>query len=105
MDEERRLFDKKLAEAAELRIRKDHNLNDFTTQSLTFRKNGSVKGQFVNDDKKVVTVEESEDAVYRYYYDELVEQGEIEPERVPVVDFIRLYKGGIPVHMMADALE
>ena len=103
--EDKKLFDKTLAESAELRIRNDHNLNDFKTKELTFKANGAVKAVFENDAKKTVVVSEPEDTVYRYYYDKLVAEQELNEEEVPVSDFIRLYKGGIPISMMAEALR
>jgi len=104
-DLDKRLFDKKLAESAELRIRADHKLEDFTTKELTFKANGAVKAVFENEAKKVVVVSEPEDTVYRYYYDSLIEKGMLKEDEVPAVDFIRLYKGGIPIDMMAQALQ
>lgn len=103
--DEKKLFDKMLAESAELRIREDHNLGDFTTKELTFKANGAVKAVFENDAKKTVVVSEPEDTVYRYYYDKLVADGTLNEDEVPVSDFIRLYKGGIPVNLMKEALQ
>lgn len=103
--DEKKLFDKALAESAELRIRADHNLDDFTTRELTFKANGAVKAVFENDNKKTVVVSEPEDTVYRYYYEQLVLMGTLNEEEVPVSDFIRLYKGGIPVSLMKEALQ
>lgn len=103
--DDKKLFDKQLAESAEVRIREDHNLQDFTTKELVFKANGAVKAVFENEAKKTVVVSEPEDTVYRYYYDKLVADGEVDAEAVPVSDFIRLYKGGIPVGMMAEALQ
>ena len=103
--DEKKLFDKALAESAELRIRADHNLEEFTTKELTFKANGAVKAVFENDAKKTVVVSEPEDTVYRYFYEKLVAEGELNEDEVPVSDFIRLYKGGIPVRMMAEALR
>lgn len=103
--DDKKLFDKTLAESAELRIRADHNLAEFTTKELTFKANGAVKAVFENDAKKTVVVTEPEDTVYRYYYDKLVEEGTINEDEVPVSDFIRLYKGGIPVSLMKEALQ